>query len=156
MNLYRLMIKFLRLLGHVWALPNTVVGAVFGLGGAFRLDRTNRVLVVEGGWMAGIFRRRGFAAMCVGDVVLAPVGLLADKPRIYRHELVHATQARLFGPLYLPLTLAGYALGLLLCPRNPHDGSPLEIWADQASGNGDTNTFLADRAARRSRAQPDA
>jgi hypothetical protein len=129
----------------LWALPNTLVGLLFGVGGRFRWDRENRVFVVLGGWMVAIFRRLGFAGMCVGDVVLCAYDLPVRSPGIYRHELVHATQARLLGPLYLPLTLLGYALGVLLCPRCPHDGSPLEVWADLASGNADTNAYLRRR-----------
>ena len=136
--------RALRLLGHLWALPNTLIALLFGIGGRFQVDTAHRVVLVEGGWMASIFGRRGYAGMCVGDVVLYPLGydLPTRHPHIYRHELVHATQARLLGPLYLPLTLLGYALGVLLCPTNPHDGSPLEIWADLASGNAASNTFL--------------
>ena len=133
----------LRLVGHLWSLPNTLVGLLFAAGGRVTLDRANRVLTVRGGWMAAFFGRRGYAGMCVGDVVLSPFDLAAQYPFIYRHELVHATQSRLLGPLYLPLTLLGYALGLLLCPPNPHDGSPLEIWADMASGNAGRNACLA-------------
>ena len=135
----------LRVAGHVWASPNTLIALLFGLGGRYRLDRANRVIVVRGGWMVAIFRRLGYAGMCVGDVVLCAEDLPRRFPGVYRHELVHATQARLFGPLYLPLTLLGYALGLLLYPANPHDASPLEVWADRASGNEDTNTYLRSR-----------
>ena len=135
----------IRLLGHLWALPNTLVGLAFALGGTVEIDRPNRVLVVRGGWMVAIFHRLGFAGMCVGDVVLCAGDLRGRQPRIYRHELVHATQARILGPFYLPLTLFGYALGAALCPRNPHDGSPLEVWADVASGNAESNTYLRRR-----------
>ena len=101
--------------------------------------------------MAAIFTRNGYAGMCVGDVVLYPAGvdLPARYTHIYRHELVHATQARILGPFYLPLTLLGYALGFFLCPGNAHDGSPLEIWADIASGNAATNAYLKRRAQKR-------
>lgn len=129
----------LRAAGHLWSAPNTMVGLLLGVGGSVRVDVANRAFVVRGGWMAAIFGRLGYAGMCVGDVVLCA----GDLPeRIYRHELIHATQSRLLGPLYLPLTLLGYAAGALLCRENPHDGSPLEIWADIASGNGGSNAYL--------------
>ena len=133
---------FLRLLGHLWAFPNTALALAFGLGGKYALDRPNRVIVAENGWMARLIHRLGFAGMCVGDVVVCPYNLRAYAPHVYRHELVHATQARLLGPLYLPLTLLGYAFGALLYPPCPHDASPLEIWADAASGNADYNRYL--------------
>lgn len=127
------------LLGHLWALPNTLVGLLFGLGGHGRWDRKNRVVVVDGGWVAATFGRRYFSGMCIGDVVLCTHPL---SEATYRHELVHATQARLLGPLYLPLTLLGYAWGYVIFPKNGHDASPLEIWADLASGNATSNAYL--------------
>jgi hypothetical protein len=126
-------------IGHVWSLPNTLVGLVFGLGGRFELDVENRVFVVTGGWMAGIFGKLGYAGMCVGDVVLCAGPLSMN---VYRHELIHAVQARILGPLYLPLTLLGYLYGYLRFPQNAHDASPLEVWADVASGNRKSNAYL--------------
>jgi hypothetical protein len=99
--------------------------------------------------MVAIFRRLGYAGMCVGDVVLCADDLPHRFPDIYRHELVHATQARILGPFYLLLTLLGYALGLILFPANAHDASPMEVWADLASGNSDTNAYLRSRRAKR-------
>ena len=88
------------MIGHLWNLPNTLIGVVFGLGGRFETDVENRVFVVTGGWMAGIFGKLGYAGMCVGDVVLCAGPLSMS---VYRHELVHAVQGRILGPLYLPL-----------------------------------------------------
>jgi hypothetical protein len=147
--LLAVLIFLCRLLGHLWSLPNTGIGLLFGLGGRYRLDRANRVFMVEGGWMVEIFRRLGYAGMCVGDVVLCAYNLPVRSPGVYRHELVHATQARLFGLLYLPLTLLGYTLGFFLYRPNPHDASPLEVWADIASGNARTNAYLIYLAAKK-------
>lgn len=127
------------MIGHVWSLPNTLIGLVFGIGGRFEADLENRVFVVAGGWMAGIFGKLGYAGMCVGDVVLCAVPLSMN---IYRHELVHAVQGRILGPLYLPLTLLGYLYGWIRFPQNAHDASPLEVWADVASGNARSNAYL--------------
>ena len=115
-----------------------------------RFDRKNRVVVVRGGWMAHLFGRLGYAGMCVGDVVLCAPGydLPARYPHIYAHELVHAQQARIFGPLYLPLTLVCYAIGFVRDPKHAHDASPLEIWADAASGNADRNAYLRRKSRR--------
>jgi hypothetical protein len=135
-------VALLRYLGHLWSLPNTLVGLLFGIGGRYVWQAEHRVFFVQGGWMVRIFSSFGFAGMCVGDVVLFRHPL---PEWILRHELVHAVQARILGVLYLPLTVLGYALGVFLCPKNPHDGSPLEIWADTASGNRDKNTFLRGR-----------
>ncbi len=137
----------MRWAGHLWALPNTLVGLLFGMGGAFSVDRKNHVFVVRGGWMARLFGRLRYAGMCVGDVVLCAPGydLPRDYPRIYAHELVHATQARLFGPLYLPLTFVCYVIGFVRSPKHAHDASPLEIWADVASGNKERNAYLREQ-----------
>jgi hypothetical protein len=132
----------IRLLGHLWTLPNTLLALTFGIGGRYRLDRQNRVFVIIGGWVPRIFRRLCFAGMCIGDVVLCAYNLPRDSPDIYRHELVHATQSRLLGPLYLPITLLLYTYGYFRFPRNGHDASPLEIWADVASGNEFRNEYL--------------
>jgi hypothetical protein len=132
----------LLLLGHLWSLPNTMIGLFFGLGGRFTWDRKNRVFIIDGGWVAASFGRRYFSGMCIGDVVICSQKL---SDNIYRHELVHALQGRLLGPLYLPLTLLGYAWGYLIFPKNGHDASPLEVWADRASGNAASNAYLNNR-----------
>ena len=100
----RCLLKGWRVAAHGWASPNTVIGLVFGLGGAFGIDRKNAVFVVQGGWMA-----------------------------------------RIFGPLYLPLTLLCYGIGFVRSPKHAHDASPLEIWADAASGNAQRNAYLCQK-----------
>lgn len=89
---------------HTWSLPNTVLGAGYlalHLACRHRLDRvlsrhTGRVAVVE-----GVSRRYAttLGTVCAGA-----------NPRIQRHEDVHILQARLLGPLYLPLVAANYLL----------------------------------------------
>ena len=132
----------LLLLGQLWSLPNTLIGLFFGLGGSYSWDGANRVVVVHGGWIAQSFGRRYFSGMCIGDVVLCSQKL---SERIYQHELVHALQGRILGPLYLPLTLLCYAWGYLIFPQNGHDASPLEVWADRASDNAQSNAYLQRR-----------
>lgn len=92
--------------------------------------------------MVRIFRKLGYAGMCVGDVVLCAFDLKNTMPKIYAHELVHATQGRLLGPFYLPATLLCYTIGFCLCPTDAHDASPMEIWADIASDNANRNRYL--------------
>ena len=130
------------MIGHLWSLPNTLIGLLFGLGGRFETDLENGVFVVTGGWMATIFGKLGYAGMCVGDVVLCAGPLSMS---VYRHELVHAVQGRILGPLYLPLTLLGYLYGWIRFRENAHDASPLEVWADVASGNARSNAYLSGR-----------
>ncbi len=134
------------MIGHLWSFPSTLIGLFFGLGGTVLLDPRNRVLVITGGWMATIFSRFGFAGMCVGDVILCARPLSTG---IYRHEVIHAIQGRILGPLYLPLTLLGYLYGFIIFPKNGHDASPLEVWADKASGNAPSNQYLQRASPRR-------
>lgn len=89
---------------HTWSLVNTVVGAIYlalHLVVGHRLDRvvcrhSGRVNVVE-----GVSPRYAttLGTVCAGS-----------SPRIQRHEDVHVLQARLLGPLYLPLVAANYVL----------------------------------------------
>ncbi|MBC8104342.1 MAG: hypothetical protein H7Z41_17335 [Cytophagales bacterium] len=140
--------KLPRLIGHFWTLPNTLIALLFGLGGRLHWDGQNEVIVIVGGWMPAVFTRLGYAGMSVGDGILGAIDLRTAYPGIWRHELVHTTQARLLGPLYLPATILGYTLGFLRFRPNPHDASPLEIWADVASGNAERNAYLRSRRSR--------
>ncbi|MEV0154883.1 glycine zipper family protein [Micromonospora sp. NPDC050686] len=89
---------------HTWSLPNTVLGAAYlagHLAAGHRLDRDacrhrGRVNLVEGVWPR--------YATTLGTVC-AGAG-----PGVQRHEDVHILQARLLGPLYLPLVAANYVL----------------------------------------------
>ncbi|SBT42080.1 glycine zipper family protein [Micromonospora narathiwatensis] len=89
---------------HTWSLLNTVAGAIYlapHLIVGHQLDRvvsqgSGRVNVVE-----GVSPRY---ATTIGTVCAG------SSPRIQRHEDVHILQARLLGPLYLPLVGLNYVL----------------------------------------------
>ena len=95
---------FLFVVDHTWSMLNTVAGSaylvahfIFG----HTLDRTTsagscRVNVVEG---VSPSYATTIGTVCAG----------AD-PGIQRHEDVHILQARLLGPIYIPLVAANYAL----------------------------------------------
>ncbi|MEV4415049.1 glycine zipper family protein [Catellatospora sp. NPDC049609] len=93
---------------HSWSLVNTCAGAVFltaNLARGHRLDPSacrhrGRVNLREQAI-------RGYATT-VGNVVAGATAACE------RHEDVHVRQARLFGPLYLPLIAANYALFTVL------------------------------------------
>jgi hypothetical protein len=95
---------FLFVVDHTWSLLNTVVGAIYlaaHLIFGHSLDRpassaSGRVSVVE-----GVSPRY---ATTIGTVCAGA------SPGIQRHEDVHIFQARLLGPLYIPLVLANYVL----------------------------------------------
>ncbi|GAA0257433.1 hypothetical protein GCM10010492_67990 [Saccharothrix mutabilis subsp. mutabilis] len=91
-----------------WSLPNTAAGVVFlvyalarGNEIDYEFSRHRGVL----GLREGVIR--GFATT-VGPVQ-AGVALGVDE-----HEAVHVLQARLFGPLYLPLVAANWVLATVL------------------------------------------
>ncbi|MFE9689315.1 glycine zipper family protein [Micromonospora sp. NPDC005806] len=89
---------------HTWSLLNTAVGALYlalHLVFGHQLDRvisqaSGRVNVVE-----GVSPRY---ATTIGTVCAG------SRPGIQRHEDVHILQARLLGPLYLPLVMLNYVL----------------------------------------------
>ncbi|MGC5052337.1 glycine zipper family protein [Micromonospora sp. DT48] len=113
---------FLFVVDHTWSLLNTLVGAsylavhlVFG----HSLDRSTsrhscRVNVVE-----GVSPRYAttLGTVCAGS-----------GPGIQRHEDVHILQARLLGPLYIPLVAANYVL-FTIAPiwllYHDHAGAPI-------------------------------
>ncbi|MEU4443472.1 hypothetical protein AB0K14_08320 [Actinosynnema sp. NPDC050801] len=91
-----------------WSLPNTIAGAAFL---AWALARGNRV-------DAEFSRHRGTLGLRDGVIkgfattvgpVQAGIAMGVDD-----HEAVHVLQARLFGPLYLPLVLVNWVVATVL------------------------------------------
>ncbi|SCL35130.1 hypothetical protein GA0070616_5146 [Micromonospora nigra] len=113
---------FLFVVDHTWSLLNTVVGAVYlalHLVVGHSLDRAGsqrscRVNVVE-----GVSPRYAttLGTVCAGS-----------GPAIQRHEDVHILQARILGPLYIPLVVANYVL-FTIAPVwllwHDHQGAPI-------------------------------
>ncbi|MBW3605062.1 MAG: hypothetical protein KY460_09160 [Actinobacteria bacterium] len=95
-----------RIAGYVWAAPLTVAGMLLGsLSGTTPEVRDGVLLFVGAGGVAGwMLRWRGFSAATLGHVIVA-----AGHPdaALLRHELVHVRQAERWGPLFVPLYLAG-------------------------------------------------
>lgn len=92
---------------HSWSALNTLVGALFLAGNVVfgnRLDKTftNRNVV---GLQRGVFP--GFATTI--GTVQAGTGMGIDD-----HEAVHVMQARIFGPMYMPLVIGNYILATVL------------------------------------------
>lgn len=97
-----------RVVAYTWASPLTAAGLLLGaLSGTTPQVRCGVLLFADarglGGWM---LRWRGFAAATLGHVIIA-VGHPGD--RLLGHELVHVRQAERWGPLFVPLYLAGLA-----------------------------------------------
>lgn len=93
---------------HSWSVMNTLVGALFLAGNVVfgnKLDKTftrNRNLIAL---QNGVFP--GFATTI--GTVQAGTGMGIDD-----HEAVHVMQARIFGPMYLPLVVGNYILATVL------------------------------------------
>jgi hypothetical protein len=134
-----------RILGHIWNIPNTAISLLLSAGGKLAVDRGNRVIIVRGSVTGKVLGRFGYAGMCIGDIVFVSQEL---SPSTFCHEVAHAKQGRLTGIFYLPLTLLGYLYGFLRYPRDmhkAHDASPMEIWADIWSGNEERNLILVEQ-----------
>jgi hypothetical protein len=89
---------------HTWSMLNTLVGSIYLVAHfifGHTLDRATsqgscRVSIVEG---VSPSYATTIGTVCAGA-----------SPGIQRHEDVHILQARLLGPIYLPLTVTNYVL----------------------------------------------
>jgi hypothetical protein len=134
-----------RILGHIWNIPNTAFALLISAGGKLLIDHDNHVIIVHGSFTGKVLGRFGYAGMCIGDIVFVSQEL---SPSTFCHEVAHAKQGRLTGIFYLPLTLLGYLYGFLRYPRDmhkAHDASPMELWADIWSDNQDRNLILVEQ-----------
>lgn len=107
-----------RLAAYAWAAPLTSVGLVMGALSRTRPQIRHGVVLFTnaGGLGGGMLRWRGFSAATLGHVVIAS---REPTPQLLRHELVHVRQAERWGPLFVPLYLAGLA-------RYGYRSNPLE------------------------------
>ncbi len=96
-----------RFLAYMWALPNTVMGAVAAVcvlvfGGHLRF--IEGAAEVYGGSVARLVTRNRrtsrFSAMTLGHVILGVSG--AELDRVRAHEHVHVRQYERWGPFFLP------------------------------------------------------
>jgi len=92
-----------------WSLPNTVWGFVLG----------NIIFVFVGNPSRSVSRNRGFIAFSprgsgsFGNKILQTHGTV-NLGGAGQHELVHVLQARIFGPLFLPIYFVNYVVNSLL------------------------------------------
>lgn len=92
---------------HTWSVLNTLVGALFLTGNVVfgnKLDRTFSQRSVVG-LQNGVFP--GFATTI--GTVQAGTNMGIDD-----HEAVHVLQARIFGPLFIPMVIVNYILATVL------------------------------------------
>lgn len=91
---------------HSWSLSNTLVGAMFLAVSLVFGNRLDRDFTGHVGLRSPAIA--GYAGTTIGPVQ-AGTGTGVD-----RHEAVHVLQARLFGPLYLPLVGLSYTVATVL------------------------------------------
>lgn len=91
-----------------WSLVNTVAGALFL---AVNLARGNRIDPDASRHSGSIVLVRQFLRGYATTVGTVQAG---TTPHLRRHEDTHVRQARLFGPLYLPLVAAHYVVVTLV------------------------------------------
>jgi len=99
----------LLLVDFTWSLPNTLFGFVLGNIIYVFVGNPSRSLSAGQGWIA--FQPRGSGAF--GNSVLQTIGTL-NLGGAGQHERMHLLQARIFGPLYLPLFALNYVVNFLV------------------------------------------
>lgn len=99
---------WLMVLDNTWSLPNTCVGSLFL---ALNLVFGNRVDATMTAGRTTIVLRDGVFggfATTLGNVEAGSTSAIAD------HEYIHVLQARIFGPLYVPLVVLNYVVATIL------------------------------------------
>jgi hypothetical protein len=125
-----------RLFRYLWALPTTLVGAIFlplALLPHGRLRVVDGVLEMHAPSIRAILCRcvpigGGAAAMTLGHIVVGCDSRSLDATR--RHERVHVRQCEIWGPAFIPAYLmAGF--WALLTGRGAYEGNYFEWQARQ-------------------------
>jgi hypothetical protein len=96
-------------LDFTWSLPNTIWGFVLGNLIFIWVGNPSRDLSCDKGFIA--FKPRGAGSF--GNTVLQTHGTV-NLGGGGQHELVHVMQARIFGPLFLPIYLLNYVVNSLI------------------------------------------
>ena len=124
-----------RVLAYLWALPNTLVGALVALlclPSGTRMQLHTGVLEVHGGLVAWLLRRlpgfSGALALSLGHVVLARSAQDQEECRV--HEREHVRQYEIWGPFFLP-AYALASLAALLRGQSPYRDNLFERQAYQ-------------------------
>ena len=93
----------------MWAAPVSVAGLLAGMASLVRPRLVAGVVLFAPatGLTGWIIRRRGFAAVGLGHVI---VSVEEPSPRLLAHELTHVRQAERLGPLMAPAYLAFLAV----------------------------------------------
>jgi hypothetical protein len=93
---------------HTWSLVNTMAGSVYLVGNLIFGNRIQRE----------VSRHTGAVQLVNGIIpgYLTTIGTViagVDEP-VHAHEHGHVLQARIFGPLYLPMVISNYVIATIL------------------------------------------
>ncbi len=111
------------ILGKMWALPNTLLGAILGLLGhlfawvGYRLNLYHHQPVISFGNNAIQFHNNPimlFGALTLGNTIC--YGCRCSDHTHGEHERQHTIQAQWLGPLYLPLHIFAQLASILTYP----------------------------------------
>lgn len=92
-----------------WSLVNTIFGFIFGNIIYIFFGSPSRASSKDKGWIA--FAPRGSGKF--GNKVLQTLGTV-NLGGAGQHELMHVLQARIFGPLYLPIFAVNYVVNFII------------------------------------------
>lgn len=128
------MSRALWILGYFWALPTTLLGfalALLLLGWPFMLEGGAVWIRPAGPWSPlAWWWARHFGTLTLGGCVITGGGTIDD--RLVRHELRHFAQARVLGPLFVPVYLL-CSLWALVTTGDGYWGNALEVDARRYS-----------------------
>lgn len=133
----------LRIIGTLWALPNTLVGLVYGglgvlFGARQEWDATGGILrfVDMPSWLMPTAMSLGHVQVYACERCRAADGSLATNRfgiPVAIEETLHTRQAEVLGPLYLPLH-ALCMLGSVVTGGGTHNHNLLEIGPERGRG----------------------
>jgi len=99
------------ILDLTWSLPNTLFGLVFGNAIYVFIGWPSRAQSEGQTWI--VFMPRNPSGTGFGHTVLQTLGTI-NLGGAGNHEKIHLLQARIFGPLYLPVFGINYAINFLI------------------------------------------
>jgi hypothetical protein len=98
-------LKFI--LDNTWSVTNSLAGSIYQLVNLIIFNPITQT----GAGTGTVVHRRGIIpgyATTIGQVIAS------EDPGVQDHERLHVLQARIFGPLYIPLVMASYVIGTIV------------------------------------------
>lgn len=122
-----------RVLGHLWMLPLSLLGAFVALVGGVKFAGARGGALIfmakQGGLVDWVFSSTGTAG--AGGLYGAFIFVKSTEDRLIRHELRHMAQAMVFG-VFQPILYALHSAWLLAKGRNAYWDNAFEVDARRA------------------------